>query len=96
MVFNCLSDALNQGQSASLSFHNISTLTPAFLNATVGQLYSSFDEGHIRKHLTVTDIEPEDVELLKLVVDSAKRFFQNPDKHEHAFNEELGIQDDSQ
>ena len=89
MVFNCLSDALNQGQSASLSFHNISTLTPAFLNAAVGQLYGSFDEGHIRKHLTVTDIEPEDVELLKRVVDSTKRYFQNPELHEQAFNEEL-------
>ena len=95
-VFNCLFDALSQGQSVSLSFLHVTTFTPAFLNVAVGQLYGNFDEEHIRKHLTVTDIEPDDIELLKRVIDSAKRYFQDPEKHEQAFKEELGIQDDSQ
>ena len=95
-VFNRLSTVLNQGQSVCISFHNVSTLTPSFLNVAVGQLYGDFDEEHIRKHLTVTDIKPDDIELLKRVVDSAKRYFQNPEIHEQAFNEESGIQDDSQ
>ena len=96
MVYNRLFAALNQGRPVSLTFHNVSTLTPAFLNVAVGQLYGNFDEEYIRKHLTVTDIEPDDIDLLKRVVDSAKRYFQNPEKHEQAFKEESGIQDDRQ
>ena len=96
MVYNRLSAALNQGQAVSLSFHNVSTLTSAFLNVAIGQLYGNFDEEHIRRHLTVTDIEPDDIELLKRVVDSAKRYFQDPEKYEQVIKEELGIQDDDE
>ena len=60
-----LAAALNQGCRVSLSFRNISTLTSAFLNAAVGQLYGAFDEQRIRALLKVEDMEVDDVALLK-------------------------------
>ena len=54
---------------------NVSTLTSAFLNAAVGQLYGQFDEDQIRRLLKVEDRESDDVALLKRVVDTAKQYF---------------------
>lgn len=89
-VFNRLSIALEKKKSVTLSFRNISALTSAFLNAAVGQLYGQFDEEHIRNLLKVVDMESDDVELLKRVVDSAKLYFQDPQKFEQAIKDELG------
>ncbi len=89
-VYKRLYNALANEQPVSLSFHNVSTLTSAFLNVAVGQLYGQFDENHIRRMLQVTDIESDDAELLKRVVESAKLYFQNPKIYKQAIEEELG------
>lgn len=89
-VYNRLYTALNHGQPVCLSFHNVTNLTSAFLNVAVGQLYGQFNEEQIRRQLKVTDIEPDDIELLKRVVESAKRYFQNPERYKQAIREELG------
>lgn len=89
-VYDRLSAALYREQPVSLSFLNVSTLTSAFLNAAVGQLYGNFDENQIRQFLTAVDIEPDDKELLRRVVESAKRFFKDPLRYEQAMKEELG------
>jgi hypothetical protein len=47
-IYDRLSAALKEGRSAILSFHNVSTLTSAFLNAAIGQLYGEFNEEQIR------------------------------------------------
>lgn len=89
-VYNRLSIALENKQLVELSFRNISALTSAFLNAAVGQLYSQFDEEHIRNLLKVVDMESDDVELLKRVVESAKLYFQDPQRFEQVIKDELG------
>jgi hypothetical protein len=73
-----------------VSFRNVTSLTSAFLNAAIGQLYGSFNEEEIRAKLQVEDVEPEDLELLKRVVDTAKEYFKDPDVHRAATNEMLG------
>ena len=72
--------ALKQGCRVSLSFRNVSALTSAFLNAAAGQLYGAFDEQRIRALLKVEDMEVDDVALLKRVVETAKRYFQDPER----------------
>ena len=76
-VYERLVAALNRNLPVSLSFHNISVLTPTFLNTAVGQLYGKFDETTIRELLKVKDIEPDDATLLKRVVSNAKLYFQD-------------------
>ena len=93
-VYNRMVTALEEGCHVHLSFKNVTALTAAFLNAAVGQLYGKFDEQQIRKLLRVKEVEQSDLELLKRVVDSAKRFFKNPDQFEQAIREELGDEDD--
>ncbi len=84
-----LAAALDQGCRVSLSFRNVSTLTSAFLNAAVGQLYGAFDEQRIRALLKVEDMEADDVALLKRVVGTAKRYFQDPERFNDIVREVL-------
>ena len=86
-VYKRLAAILKEESNAALSFRNVKMLTCAFLNAAVGQLYGNFSEGKIRRLLHVSDIEADDLELLKRVVDTAKQYFKDPDAFERAIRE---------
>ena len=89
-VFDRLDAALKEGQSVTLSFRNVTTLTSAFLNAAIGQLYGKFSEEKIRSFLNVQDMEQDDIALLKRVVETAKQYFQDPERFDQAVRETLG------
>ena len=89
-VYERIEKAIKQGRSVSLSFMNITSLTSAFLNAAIGQLYGEFTEQEIRANLSVRDMEPDDLALLKRVVETAKAYFRNPELHKKATEELLG------
>jgi len=79
--------ALRESRIATVSFLNVSSLTAAFLNAAIGQLYGSFGEDQIRLQLRVKDMQPDDVALLKRVVNTAKQYFKNPQRFNKAVEE---------
>ncbi len=75
-----LTAALKVDRSVALSFRNVTTLTAAFLNAAIGQLYGIFSEEQIRSRLMVVDAAPDDLALLNRVVDTAKLYFKDPQR----------------
>ena len=79
-VYERLSVALKADRNVTLSFHNVTTLTSAFLNAAIGQLYGTFSKEQIRDLLKVVDAEQDDLALLKRVVDNAKLYFKDPER----------------
>ncbi len=89
-VYARLAAALKEGRSVILSFHNITTLTSAFLNAAIGQLYGAFSEEQIRSLLKVQDMPADDLTLLKRVVETAKLYFKDPKKFDQAVQETRG------
>ena len=89
-VYDRLAAALHEGRHVALSFRNITTLTSAFLNAAIGQLYGTLSEDHIRSLLKVEDMQSDDLALLKRVVDTAKQYFRDPQRFEEAVRETLG------
>lgn len=93
-VYDRLNAALKAGRNVALSFHNVTTLTSAFLNAAIGQLYGTFGKEQIRDLLKVVDAEQDDLALLKRVVDNAKQYFENPKKFNQVVQETLGDNDD--
>jgi hypothetical protein len=95
-IYDRLATALKEGRSTILSFHNVSTLTSAFLNAAIGQLYGHFNEEQIRQLLTVKDMEPDDLALLKRVVETAKQYFKDPERFNQAIRNVLGNEDDGE
>ena len=88
-VYNRLAAAIQDGRSVALSFHNVTTLTSAFLNAAIGQLYGKFSEEQIRSSLGLKDMEPDDLMLLKRVVDTAKQYFKDPRRFDEAIRETM-------
>lgn len=74
-VYDRLAVAIRGGRKVVLSFHNVTTLTPAFLNSSIGQLYGEFNESDLRTHLNLVDIEPTDLALVKRITENAKRYF---------------------
>ncbi len=83
-VHDRITATLNDGQNVTLSFLNVTSLTSAFLNAAIGQLYGTFSENEIRAKLKVTDLEPENQALLKRVVDTVKEYFKYPERFKRA------------
>jgi hypothetical protein len=88
-VHDRIAVAFREGHGVILSFHNINTLTSAFLNAAIGQLYGEFTEGEIRESLEVADMQPDDQILLKRVVDTAKEYFKDPKFFDEAIREAM-------
>ena len=89
-VYERIAAALKEGRNPAMSFLRVTSLTPAFLNAAIGQLYHSFKEDQIRAKLEIQDMEPDDLALLKRVVDTAKAYFKDPKRFKEAANEMLG------
>lgn len=88
-VFDRLAAALNDNRNVMLSFRNVTILTSAFLNAAIGQLYGSFKEEQIRELLQVDEIQSDDKDLLKRVVETAKQYFSDPNKFDQAVDNVL-------
>ena len=88
-VYDRLNAALKANRDVALSFHNVTTLTSAFLNASIGQLYGTFNEEQIRSLLKVENMEQDDLALLKRVVDNAKLYFKDPQRFNQAIRETL-------
>jgi len=87
--------AIRQGDKVCLSFEGVEDLTSAFLNAAVGQLYGEFSEEQLREVLLPPmEATPDELVLLKRVVERAKDFFKDPEKYRRAAHEILGDEDD--
>ena len=82
-----LTATLKADRSITLSFRNVTALTAAFLNAAIGQLYGIFSEEQIRSRLKVVDVQPGDLALLKRVVDTAKLYFEDPQRFNRVIQE---------
>ena len=88
LVHDRIAPLLREGKRVALSFAQADTVISAFLNAAIGQLYGEFKEEEIRERLMVRDMTPEDLVLLKRVVENAKAYFKDPKRFTQAVGEE--------
>ncbi len=95
-VFERISASMKEGKAVSLSFRNVQSITSAFLNAAIGQLYGSFADDQIRSQLRVVDMQPDDFLLLKRVVDTAKEYFKDPARFKSVARQVLGGDEDGE
>jgi len=93
-VHDQIAIALREGQKVDISFHNVESLTSAFLNTAIGQLYGDFSEDQIRASISVKDMSSDDLNLLKRVVDTAKLYFKDPERFKKIMDEALEDSDD--
>lgn len=93
-VFEQIQQALKDGKKVRLSFQNVESLTSAFLNASIGQLYGVFPPEMLKDRLSVVDIEKDDMVLLKRVIDTAKQYFKDPAIFASVQRQVLGDEDE--
>ena len=88
-VYERLNAAFEANRKVTLSFHNVTALTSAFLNAAIGQLYGTFSEDKIQSLLEMANMEKDDEDLLERVVENAKQYFKDPERFNQAIRETL-------
>jgi hypothetical protein len=93
-VYDQINAAFKNERRVQLSFLNVDSITSAFLNAAIGQLYGEFSEEQIRANLKVVDISQDDIALLKRVVETAKFYFSDPHRFIQARKKALEEVDD--
>ncbi len=79
-VYEHIAPPLAAGWRVVLSFRNVTIITPAFLNAAIGELYGTFSEDQIGNLLKIVDDEENHLPLLKGVVRNAKLYFEDPER----------------
>ena len=89
-VFAKLAPLIKEGKHVTISFERVTTLISLFLNAAIGQLYGSFSEDQVRAQLKVAGLADDDLEILKRVVDNAKKYYTNPQQYDEAWKTEGG------
>ena len=82
LLFDKISNALNNKIVVMLDFNNLELITSTFLNASIGQLYSEFDSDYLNAHLKLINISEDDLALLKKVIQRAKEYFKNKEEIE--------------
>ncbi|HPM00741.1 MAG TPA: STAS-like domain-containing protein [Candidatus Cloacimonadota bacterium] len=87
-VFDKVEHLVKTGKQVTVSFENVSMLISLFLNVAIGQLYNSFNEETVRAQLKVEGLSSDDMELLKRVVDNAKKYYSNKKSYDDAWQEE--------
>lgn len=93
-VYDKIAESIKAGKQVTVSFENIKMLVSLFLNVAIGQLYGTFEEETIREQLKVKGLEQDDLELLKMVVDNAKKYYSNRNSYDKAWEEEEYMHDE--
>lgn len=90
IVFDTLAPMLKEGRKVTISFEGATTIISLFLNVAIGQLYGSLEENRIKNQLQVAGLFDDDLEMLKRVVDNAKRYYANSESYDQAWEMEIG------
>lgn len=87
-VFDRISQYISEGETVTLSFEHVTMLISLFLNVAIGQLYGCLKEEKIRTQLKVEGLSSDDLELLKRVIENAKKYYANKKSYDKAWQEE--------
>ncbi len=77
-IYDQIAAAFNQGQRVILSFRNLERLTWSVVFTAIAQLYENFPEQQIEKSLKFVDIQQDDLDLIKRVVEVKKDYLKDP------------------
>lgn len=94
ILHGMIREHLEAGRRVKLSFDGVDSLTSAFLNAAIGQLYGEYDEDRVRTSVAVDGMDQPDLALLQRVVATAKEYFIDRQRFEEARREILGDDDE--
>ena len=83
-VYALICQALTQEKKVILDFQGITIVIPAFLHASIGELYKDFDGDFLNNHLILKNIEATNKVLLDMVIKYTKQYIADPETFERA------------
>jgi len=89
-LHDAIATALHAQQKVAVSFSNIETIIPAFLNAATGQLYGEFPDNCLQESLTIRDIPGGYLNILSHVIANARTYFAHREQFDEAWRNEVG------
>lgn len=72
IIFNIISNRINEKESIVLDFDGIDIMTTAFLNNAIGKLYNIYTKEQLNKYISMNNISKTDLNLVKKVIKRAK------------------------
>ena len=75
LVFDKVVEAIDKGEKVILDFAGIDLTITAFMNASIGKLYGKYKTETIRELLDIINLQNEEKQLLRIVIESAKMRF---------------------
>lgn len=75
LLLNTLRDAVASKRTTSVDFAGLSIITTAFLNTSIGGLYSLYDVNKLDKYirLDTSSLTPLQKERIRMVIENAKQ-----------------------
>lgn len=87
-IYEKIVNLLDAKKNVNISFENVTMIISLFLNISIGQLYGKYSEDFIKSNIKVEGLFDDDLELLKRVVDNAKKYYSNRESYDTAWMEE--------
>lgn len=72
IIFNIISNKINEKEHIILDFAEIDIMTTAFLNNAIGKLYNIYTKEQLNKYIRMNNISKTDLNLVKKVIERAK------------------------
>ena len=94
LLHDRIAPLVRAGQPIVLVFDRVHTIMSVFFDIAIGRLFGEFPEERIRKNRSVRGLSPDDERLLEVLIESAKRYYANPEAYDRARRGELGREDD--
>jgi len=80
-VYNTVKSAISQGKKVRLSFENIKSLSAAFLDSAIGQLYNGEVQGNVDEKLSFENISPGRKLIVDRAIREAKEYYSDPERY---------------
>ncbi|MDY6804809.1 MAG: STAS-like domain-containing protein [Cyanobacteriota bacterium] len=87
-IYQIIAPAFKSGKNVILSFKKIERFTWSFASKAIAQLYEHFPEEEIQIKLNLIDISTEEVEFIEEVVETKKRYMENPEQFNEPMSDE--------
>ncbi len=79
ILFDRIHPELATGHQVQLDFEGVSVFASPFFNAAVGQLLKDLTPDTLNTLLKVVNLSPVGLDVLKRVIENAKRYYSSPD-----------------
>ena len=84
-VYNLIVKRLVKFKKVEVSFEDISILTGAFIQDSIGNLYGVFREDLINRYFEIVDVTIDHRDYINLTIDDSKQYFEDPEGYDEAY-----------